>query len=75
LVVVAGEIEACLAKRVLLTNSGTVYFFLFPRCSSGERIEEKGNPQIQTGVLSPTLISISWTRGSFFGCGYAVLRK
>jgi len=46
------------------------FFFLSPRRRSGERTEDRGNPN-QTRLLSPALSSIRWRRGS--GCGSAAL--
>jgi hypothetical protein len=43
-----------------------VRFFLSPRRRSGERIEERGDPNLKrpTRLLSPALSSIGWRRGS-----------
>src|SRR2546426_2921842 len=61
-------------RIAMIFRSG--FFFLSPRRRSGERTEERGNPKRSqpTCLLSPTLSSIRWRRGSFFGCGWAALR-
>ena len=52
---------------------GTRFFFLSPRGTSGERTEERGgsSDSCEWLLLSPTLSSIRWRRGS--GCGFAAV--